>query len=156
MSISAAAVCLKIFGSEVAAVLHCPAAPIMSIILLAMAWHLGRRCLPRISFVTHARSSLPPYVTVYTDSDQCLCTRSHSKASDILGLPHPRLRLYLQLVGTPVLCDIWLAYSPYINLFPVLTLEFILEFEYGSAVVQALSRDLLTLSEHRKLIRRES
>ncbi|KAG1840804.1 hypothetical protein F4604DRAFT_1831895 [Suillus subluteus] len=57
---------------------------LMSIILLAMAWHLGRCCLPMISFVTHARSSLPPYVAVSTDSSQCLYTRPHSKTSDIL------------------------------------------------------------------------
>lgn len=58
--------------------------------------------------------------------------------------------LYLQLVGSPVLCDIWLAYSLFTNILPVRASELltcILEFEYESAVVQALTSDPLTLSE---------
>ncbi|KAG1857317.1 hypothetical protein DFJ58DRAFT_328392 [Suillus subalutaceus] len=113
----------------------------MSIILLAMAWHLGRCCLLRISFITYARSSLPPYVTLSTD---CLCSTGQCY---ILALTPRRLTFWSATSA--------LAFIPA----TLLTSEFvtcILEFEYGFAVVQALSHDSLTLSEHRKPIRRES
>ncbi|KAG1839537.1 hypothetical protein DFJ58DRAFT_811961 [Suillus subalutaceus] len=81
----------------------------MSIIVLVMAWHLDCRCLPRVSFVTYARSSLPPYVTVST---HCLCSTGQCY---MLALTPRHLTFWsatsaLAFIpatcGTPVLCDI--------------------------------------------------
>ncbi|KAG1894371.1 uncharacterized protein F5891DRAFT_1195355 [Suillus fuscotomentosus] len=152
----------NIYGPEVAAVLRRPAPPtyvyhsvgdsmlpwtLLSTDLLVR--HLCNIPLASLRDYVH-ESPLPCRPVVYR--------RSHPKTSNSL-VCHIRAHvLYLQLVGHPVLCDIWLAYSPFTNIFPAHASELItciLEFEYGSAVVQALASDPLTLSERLKFVRRE-
>ncbi|KAG2749900.1 hypothetical protein P692DRAFT_20677368, partial [Suillus brevipes Sb2] len=53
----------------------------------------------------------------------------------------------LQMVGADVLCDVWLAYSPYLNTQISQTSDLILRiltFEYGSTVIDALAHDPLS------------
>lgn len=84
----------------------------------------------------------------------------HSRAQTANRLvAHIRTRVaYLQIVGSPVLWDIWLSYHPYTDATfsqPSELITHILVFEYGSTVVDALAYNPLSLSDRRKLARRD-
>jgi hypothetical protein len=64
----------------------------------------------------------------------------------------------LHLAGWPIICDIWLSYSPYTWQFPLEPLELItciLEVEYGSTVVQALFCEPMSWSDRCRIACRE-
>lgn len=151
-----------LYGSEVAAVI-CRPLPPTYVYHLAPSDPLPWTSMPTEVLVARLRrlsiGSLSDAVrSIPLPNRPPLQPRSRTKTSNGI-VSHIRSRvLYLQLTGMSVLCDLYLAYSPYSIDFPLNRLQLInsiLEFEYGPTVVQTLNHEPLSVSERHKLIRRE-
>jgi hypothetical protein len=150
------------YGSDVAAVLRRPLPAVYT-------YHsVPDPLVPWSSLPTEDLVSCLRHVTLGALSDSlrglpfsnrpAIHTRSHSKTlNGLISHIHAHV-LYLQLAGFPVLCDVWLTYSTYTWLLPSDALDLIthiLEFEYGSTVVQALFCEPMSLSQRCKVARCE-
>jgi hypothetical protein len=153
---------VKIFGAQVANALRHPlpvsyavlSSPATQIPWMSLSTEELVRRLRRLSIETLADSirGLP------LNGRPVLNSRSRTKMCNGLVV-HIRARTScLQAMGSRLLSDVWLAYFPFEPPSSVSDsgyLVSILEFEYGSSVVCRLSQEILSISDQRKLARRE-
>lgn len=152
----------NVYGTEIAAALRRPPTPVYvyessSDCVVAWIGHSTDELVRRLRTVRLAALS-ESILRSPLLSRPVLHRRSHAHTANSL-VSHMRDRVAcLQNVGADVLCDIWLAYSPYSTARFSQTSELItriLTFEYGSTVVDALSHEPLSRSDRLRQARRE-